>query len=182
MANDTATGITQEAPLSCGHPPDKGHPATVNGKSVIGWRSVRLEDGREVCHACHAANPMTLDCGHPESPHSDITRGYGIDLQGRKICYGCCAENDRAQMRKTGKACLYLTRNKVGAHELSNWPGSLKIPVLFVRKGRHNIAKVRYDFEFRFEGLRWIGTVYGDNTQIAHCRRLKGQVWQREAS
>lgn len=117
-----------------------------------------------------------LECGHPESQHSSITRGYGKDAQGNRHCYACCADRDREQMRNEGKTCLYLTQDKTGQNQiymLSNWPGSLKIPVRHIRKGRHNMARVRYDVRFVFEGSEWSGTQYGDNTQICHCRRLK---------
>lgn len=116
-----------------------------------------------------------LDCGHEPTP-STSSLGYGKDAQGKTYCYECCAERDRADMRETGKAMLYLTmRGDTTLHELINWPGSLRIPVWYIRKGRHNMAGVRYDFQFMFEGQKWHGTQYGDNTQIAHCKRMKGQ-------
>ena len=126
-----------------------------------------------------------LECGHPESPHSDFTRGYGKDANGDRHCYECCADRDREQMREDGKTCLYLTLeddtgrtvsqwgHRYGRHKLTNWPGSLTIPVGCVKTGRHNIAGRRYDFWFTFENRQWHGVQYGDNTQIAHCKRLK---------
>jgi hypothetical protein len=121
-------------------------------------------------------NTMTYicDCGHPESPHSDITRGYGRDAEGLTFCYDCCAERDREQMRKDGKTCLYLVKREDG-HHVTNWPASLDIKVNTgaVRVGRHNIAGRRYDVWFWFEGDQWHGVQYGDNTQILHARRLK---------
>jgi hypothetical protein len=107
-----------------------------------------------------------------------------MDSEGKRHCYACCAARDRADMRESGRAVLYLTCPERGTvnmlpqhgtrHELTNWPGSLRIPVHYIRKGRHNFAGRRYDFRFRFEGQEWHGTQYGDNTQIAHCKRLKG--------
>ena len=82
-------------------------------------------------------------------------------------------------MRETGKATLYLTRRDnvepKGSYNywVSNWPGSLQIKCVNSRKGRHNIVRVRYDVDFKFEGNWWHGTQYGDNTQIVHCRRVK---------
>lgn len=133
--------------------------------------------------------PELLECGHPESPHSDITRGYGTDSQGNRHCYACCAERDKQQMRDTGKICLYLTyesganmRTDNGCNrfafgryfdgKLTNWPGSLSIPCR-VRIGQHNIARTRYDVWFVFEGQEWHGVQYGENTQICHCRKTK---------
>lgn len=124
-----------------------------------------------------------LECGHPESDHSSITRGYGW-MNGERHCYDCCAERDRYQMLETGKATLYLTlkdaftpdgnpNGKTG--EISNWPGSLKFRTGPIRKGRHNMARVRYDTWFTGpDGKEWHAVQYGDNTQIAHCKRVKG--------
>lgn len=111
------------------------------------------------------------DCGHeiPALPagHCGGT-GYAVDREGRKFCYQCCAAEDRRQMATTGRATLYLTGN-----ELTNWPGSLRIPVRAKSRGRHNIAGSRTDVWFTFGGHGWHGVQYGDNTQLAHCKRLK---------
>ena len=126
-----------------------------------------------------------LECGHAESPHSSFTRGYGEDSKGNRSCYACCADYDRQIMRDTGKICLYLTLDddtgrtlnqfgrRYGNHKLSNWPGSLELPVHCIKTGRHNIAGTRYDCWFTFDNTNWHGVQYGDNTQICHCTRLK---------
>lgn len=124
-----------------------------------------------------------LDCGHAESPHSDHTRGYSTDSNGKRSCYNCSAEIQRQFMRDDGRATLYLTKNLnfdparlsspyAPTHYIGDWPGGIKLPVWHVKKGRHNITRVRYDFRFRFEGTEWHGVQYGDNTQLAHCKRL----------
>ena len=111
----------------------------------------------------------TLECGHKESPHSDITRGYGTDADGKRQCYQCCADLDRAYMIEHGRIALYLTDKAI-----TNWPASLSFPVLSRTTGRHNIAGVRYDVWFRGpDGATWHGVQYGDNTQICHCKRTK---------
>jgi len=115
-----------------------------------------------------------LDCGHPESEHSSFTRGYGQDSQGKKHCYACCAEQDKQHMREHGKIALYLVQDKTGSNRITNWPNSLSFPVNHIRKGRHNIASCRYDCWFSFEGQQWHGVQFGDNTQIIHCKRIKG--------
>lgn len=137
-----------------------------------------------------------LDCGHDPSPHADFTTRFGVDSEGRKHCYECCANFDREQMSKDGRATLYLTvpdeftgySRAVGraggwqaipsylpsepVYYVSNWPGSLKYPA-FVRKGRHNLAGTRYDVWFTdFQGRKWHGVQYGENSQLCHCRRL----------
>jgi len=128
---------------------------------------------------------MKLDCGHEPSPHETFTTGYGITPDGRKICYTCCAEQDKEQMRKMGKATLYLKIKRYDSTilgqkakgiyckaELTNWPGSFVIPC-FVHMGRHNIAGKQYNVRFEFEGKSWRGIQCGDNTELCHCRRNK---------
>ena len=112
---------------------------------------------------------MILDCGHEESSHSDLTTGYGEDDAGKRHCYACCAEHDKAQMIQNGHATLYLTDNGV-----TNWPGSLRFNFGTVRVGRHNIAGKRYDVWFTGpDNATWHGVQYGDMTQICHCKRIK---------
>jgi len=131
-----------------------------------------------------------LDCGHKPSEHGPYTTGYGTDAKGKTRCYDCCADVEREWMREHGNTTLYLapakrkaedeakmvtgqSRDTSGEWKVTDWPGKLSIPVDRISKGRHNIAGVRYDVWFRFEGRRWHGVQYGDWTQICHCRRLK---------
>lgn len=123
-----------------------------------------------------------LECGHPESPHSDFTRGYGRDAEGNRYCYACCAERDKADMRERGRIALYLSPRSQeerdaghysATHKVTNWPGSLVFLVYGSRRGWHNWAGPRYDVWFTFEGEEWHGVQYGDNTQIVHCKRTK---------
>lgn len=110
-----------------------------------------------------------LEKSLPDSKVSCGT-GYGLDKHNNKICYDCCGKQDGEEMIQKGKTILYLDTQK---GILSNWPGTLKIPVSYITKGRHNIARVRYDIAFMFEGKRWYGTQYGENTQICHRKRYK---------
>ena len=115
-------------------------------------------------------------------PGNTGSTGYGLDRRHRKVCYPCCGERDKADMRRTGRAMLYLTQKdkemyvkpglsgKVPVWTLTNWPGSLKIEPYNIRFGRHNIAGRRYDVWFTFEGQQWHGVRYGDNTELCHCR------------
>jgi len=105
-----------------------------------------------------------------QTPDNGFTTGYGLDRRNRKVCYPCCGERDKADMRRTGRATLYLTK-KDKEHVLTNWPGTLNIEPYHVRIGHHNIARVRYDVWFTFESQEWHGVTYGDNTQLCHCRR-----------
>ena len=105
------------------------------------------------------------------------------------VCFACCAAEDRARMIETGRATLYLTIlpgssevgmvNRKAFHgwnyadgKVTNRAGSLSFACR-VKRGAHNMAGRRYDVWFTFNGQPWHGTQYGDNTQIAHCRRVK---------
>lgn len=129
-----------------------------------------------IISATQSTGNEILECGHVASPHSEFTTGYGKDEHGKRYCYACCADRDRYQMRCDGRATLYLTCEpkmvRTGTGTLTNWPGSLEIPCN-VRKGRHNMARTRYDVWFSFEGQTWHGVQYGENTQLCHCKRIK---------
>ena len=61
-----------------------------------------------------------LDCGHPESPHSELTTGYGTDSDGRRHCYDCCLARDLAYMSEHGKLSAYLSGD---GKSITTWPG-----------------------------------------------------------
>ena len=118
-----------------------------------------------ICDRCHAENPRA---------GSGLGVGYGTTKDGQIHCYACCGELDREAMHKTGRATLYLVRNDDRSYEVTNWPGTLRLPVRSVSKGYHTIAGTRYDFHFTDDhDRRWWGVQYGDWTEIAHCKRLK---------
>lgn len=104
--------------------------------------------------------------------HSSCGTGYGIDKDNNKVCYVCCAEQDKEHMRTTGHIVLYLVKEERRL-AVTNWPDSLSFVVSYYKTGRHNIAGVRYDVWFMFEGQQWHGVQYGDNTELCHCRRNK---------
>lgn len=118
-----------------------------------------------------------LDCGHTESPHSEYTTGYGMDSEGKKHCWECCAIHDINAMRETGRYTLYLCNHAKGMssptrYYLSNWPGTLTLPVRYSR-GKHNMAGTRIDVWFNFDGHVWHGVQYGEDTMICHVKRTK---------
>lgn len=115
----------------------------------------------------------TLDCGHAPSAHGTYSTCYGTTPDGRRHCYECCSAKERADMVERGKACLYLVKGDSG-YEITDWPGTLRFRARHVRKGRHNIARVRYDaWFFGPDGFVWHGASYGDMTQLIHCKRTK---------
>lgn len=101
------------------------------------------------------------------------TPDYGVTPTGEKICYACCAADDEKYMQEHDRTYLYLTQ-KEGRWIVQNWPGSLMFKTGTPKKGRHNIAGVRYDVWFRDNhGNYWWGVQYGDFTEIVHCRKVK---------
>lgn len=111
------------------------------------------------------------ECGAEKEIQTSGGTGYGQDKTGRKVCYACCAEIDRAEMKETGRAVLYLD----GVQQVTNWPGTLRLAVRYSRQGNHNMAGSRTDVWFQGpDGKEWHGTQYGENSQLCHCRRIKG--------
>ena len=102
--------------------------------------------------------------------------GYGYDNDSKAIvCYECCAIKDENYMKEHGKIIMYLT-GKDNKKEVTNWPGSLRIVVRYSKEGKHNIARVRQDVWFDFDGFLWHGVQYGDNTQLCYCRKTKQKL------
>jgi hypothetical protein len=125
------------------------------------------------CSVCNQTKPIPLTGG----------TGYGYDKDHNAVCYDCCADGDRKQMEESGRIVLYLTQatplpnglRLTRDNKVANWPGTLTFPLTCIKTGRHNIARVRYDVWFRdHQGKEWHGVQYGNNTQICHCRRMKG--------
>jgi hypothetical protein len=83
-----------------------------------------------------------------------------------------CAGQDAAlELIRFGDAALYLDMDR---REVINWSGTVRFPIRRVRKGRHNVARVRHDVWFNGpDGFVWHGVLYGMNTQVVHCKRTK---------
>lgn len=114
------------------------------------------------------------ECGKVCTP-TEHTPGYGKDSEGNKFCYDCCAKHTEKmlmELKGKEKLCLYLTE-ELGNEMVGDWTGKLKIKPLLVRKGRHNIARSRYDVWFTHKGKRFHGVNYGEFTQILHVKALK---------
>jgi hypothetical protein len=128
---------------------------------------------------------VCADCGEEKvhvNPNGCGGTGYATvkeDGIEKTVCYDCCAQRDRADMAARGRIVLYLTeeRGLQGGwirYVVTNWPGTLRIPVAYSRAGSHNIAGSRRDVWFTdSDGCEWHGVCYGNNTQLCHCRRLK---------
>tara|TARA_Y100000310_G_C20697297_1_gene826622 strand:- start:530 stop:913 length:384 start_codon:yes stop_codon:yes gene_type:complete len=93
-------------------------------------------------------------------------------------CYKCCGECDIEYMLENGKNTFYLVRVKhptYEKYEVTNWPGSLRLPVISWSKGSHNIGGKRIDVWFRGpDGKIWWGwKVHGGWSDIIKVRRTK---------
>lgn len=113
-------------------------------------------------------------CGAEFSPNGCAT-GYGVTHMGERHCYACCAADDREAMTREGRATLYLksTPEHGRGWAVTNWPGTLEIPVAFACTSKHNWGLKRRDVWFRGpDGAIWHGYNVGDN-DIAHCKRTK---------
>lgn len=113
------------------------------------------------CARCHALIPPRL---------GDGPVGYGLTPKNEPVCYDCCAVEDKNRMLKGEPITLYLSTNEKGEPVLTNWPGTLRIPVMAVKKGKHNIAGSQYNVRFTFHGKRWYGRQYGEMTQLCRCK------------
>jgi len=105
---------------------------------------------------------------------ASCTTGYGTNDKGEKVCFACCADQDKAWMREHGRIGLYLIDPKAGEPglmEVTNWPGSLRFAVGSYRRSRHSWHLWRTDVWFDFEGKVWHGYQIGDRTQICHCKQ-----------
>jgi len=107
-----------------------------------------------------------VDCRQllPVTPGS--TTGYGHDTDGHFVCFACCGARDETALRAGDFKGVVLYYN---GKEVTNWPGTLRMPVLHVREGRHNMARVQRRIYFAGPNRRLAATLYGDNTQLL-CR------------
>lgn len=124
------------------------------------------------------ATETTCDRCGSKCEGAGIGSGYGRMADGQIRCYSCCALEDRERMAQDGRIVLYLSRVNGGPNgwELTNWPGTLRIPVRCASVGRNNLAGTRRDVYFAFEGREWHGVQYGESSQLCRCRALKVQA------
>ena len=127
-------------------------------------------------------------------PRETVGTGYSIK-NDELICYMCDANQELAYMKEHGMATLYLSKNialdvssesaigkaqtkhfKPDTYKVSNWPGSLTIPVQQHKEGEHNLAKRRIDVWFNGpDNYIWHGFSLGDN-DLCYCKRTKKKV------
>lgn len=115
-----------------------------------------------VCSRCNHILPLKPTGG----------TGYAFWPDNTKVCYECCGKLDRATMLQTGHSKhlpLYLSPT-----EVTNWPGTLRFPIIFQRKTRHNIGGTcNHAWFIGPDNKIWYGRQIGRYTQIIHCHRTK---------
>ena len=104
----------------------------------------------------------TLECGHEESPHSDITRGYGRDDKGNRHCYTCCEKRDRESLKTETRLFAYLSKAIDGTLEITAWPGWKLATVTTIKTHPTNFGGSLSRFWARdVFGQYWVGSSPG---------------------
>lgn len=131
-------------------------------------------------------NTECFDCGGPFTA-AGVGTGYGTMRTGERVCYHCCGERDKLEMQQTGRLTAYLTKDSTtGKWCISNWPGSLKFPLLTgsspkISKRGGGFGSQRQDAWFVGPDSHiWHAINRGDN-EIARCRRTKSRWVQSDA-
>lgn len=121
-----------------------------------------------------------LDCGHPESPHSNSTRGYGRTKDGKTACYDCCTQADLEHMDKEGAIVAYLRGD---GKTITNWPGMTLMTVQRATEGsaggfcaRERITRV---WATDRHGAWWYGRGPGRNMYIRMRRSVDNRAGRR---
>ncbi|MBD3261584.1 MAG: hypothetical protein GF334_07880 [Candidatus Altiarchaeales archaeon] len=118
---------------------------------------------------------VTCDVCKNEIKHDGFGTGYGIGKDNTKMCYTCCAEEDKRFMEENNKITLYHSTND--NEEVINWPGTLRFRSVSFQ-GEHNWGLPRYDVYFiDHTGQKWYGRRIGDNTDLVHCRKVNHINW-----
>lgn len=110
-------------------------------------------------------------CGKEiEREENSFSTGYGYNDKKEPICFYCCGELDKKQLRESGLLYGYIVKDQTG-YKFCNWPNSFSVRVWNIRKSYHNFAGKdgRTDFWFEFEGKRYHGVNIGDN----ECAKVK---------
>lgn len=119
------------------------------------------------------AGTIMCDCGHMESAHSEITRGYGRDANGKTSCYDCCTQADKDALKDGTQFCGYISSDGL---RLVNWPGFALGTVTHTGRvhnwTRNSFNGKRYYIRVRdCHGAEWYGT--GAAGMYASLRKRK---------
>lgn len=111
-------------------------------------------------------------CDKDITHHSGHTTGYA-QCDNKKYCFDCCGDYDRRCLETENSYILYLTEDN-GIWRITNWPGTLCFPARYGRSFLHfgRVKAIRVYFEDH-KGNSWRATQYGDDTQVARCKKIK---------
>lgn len=134
----------------------------------------------EGCSTGYGSEGREPIASHPDAPA--LKPGESLE-RSKAVCYPCCGERDKRDMESSGRAVLYLSDVSGGAIEsrstardrmhVTNWPGTLSIPVSAYRRSRNNFGAQRIDVWFAFGGFEWHGINLGARNEILRCKRTK---------
>jgi len=97
----------------------------------------------------------------------------GITPEQERIHNDNLAAADLRATAERGAGLFYLSGNERDGYTVGQWTGAWKVSA-YVRKGRHNIARVQRSIYFTGpDGKPWHGRMYGDNTQAFQGKRSK---------
>ena len=119
-----------------------------------------------------------LYCGHPPSPHSDFTTGYGKDAAGRTYCYACCHARDLETMRTADRFTCYVGCD---GRTLTTWTGeklgTVTLGAVHPWSRKSPMGERHYLRAVDVYGGRWYGT--GAPGMWASLRRVSGRATVR---
>lgn len=118
---------------------------------------------------------LCYTCGKECKDDSPYFTGYGIDKDGNKHCYACCAEQDKKTLLETGELAGYLTKDKENEYKyiFTNFPNSFKLPVYKTRESRNNWGYKRIDFWLKYEGNCYYGRLIGTDNEYCKIKKIK---------
>ena len=108
-----------------------------------------------------------LDCGHQPSSHEEYSTSYGINNNGKKLCYECCTKADKNRLLTDDHFIGYIDGQK-----LTNWPGHILGRVLYWGKNHNWSRERRYIRIIDCHGQEWYGTAALN--MWANLRKVKG--------
>lgn len=113
----------------------------------------------------------TLDCGHVATPREYVT-GYATTADGRRVCYACADDMQRADLLTQSRAFGYLSGDRV-----TTWTGGTLMTVTRAvnRTMRTPTATCRRIFVRATDvhGQKWYGSGPADSGTYVLLRRCK---------
>jgi hypothetical protein len=117
------------------------------------------------------------DCKEVKPIESNYSTGYAV-YGDEVVCYLCCAIRDKTALKLNGHnkgVPLYMSHTL--KPYVSNWPGTLKFPVVRQKYGKHNVTGHRIDIWFNGpDGFIWYGRNCSSWSDLVRCKRTKQRI------